>query len=235
MPYSCLFVTCRKRAYNEYKCITQIKAGGLNMNFDEKAQNWDTEERIKRAQMIAKEIEKAIAGVTYHKALEFGCGTGLVSFNLLLVIREMTLIDSSEEMIHIVQNKIKNCAIHNISAYKMDILKGDQLPAQYDLIYSSMALHHVVDTKKLLKKLHKHLEKGGRICIVDLTEDDGNFHKEDKEFDGHHGFNQDELAALFEETGFVEVKSDIIFSGEKEAEGGNVPYSLFLMTAKKKG
>lgn len=205
------------------------------MNFDEKAQNWDTEERMKRAQMIAKEIEKAIAGVTYHKALEFGCGTGLVSFNLLLVVREITLIDSSEEMIHVVKNKIKNCAIHNMSALEMNIVKDDQLPTQYDLIYSSMALHHVADTKKLLSKLYKHLEKGGRICIVDLIEEDGSFHREDKEFDGHNGFNPKNLGELFEKTGFIEVESDVIFSGIKEAEGGNVPYSLFLMTAKKKG
>ena len=205
------------------------------MNFDEKAQNWDTEERMKRAQMIAKEIEKAIAGVTYHNALEFGCGTGLVSFNLLLVVREITLIDSSEKMIRVVKNKIKNCAIHNMSALEMDIVKDDQLPAQYDLIYSSMALHHVADTKKLLSKLYKHLEKGGRICIVDLTEEDGSFHREDKEFDGHNGFNPMDLAELFKKTGFIEIESNVFYSGIKEAEGGKVPYSLFLMTAKKKG
>ena len=113
------------------------------MNFNEKAQNWDTEERMMRAHLISKEIEKAIAGETYHNALEFGCGTGLVSFNLLLVIREMTLVDSSKEMIHIVKNKIKNCAIHNMSALELDIVKDDQLPAQYDLIYSSLSLIHI--------------------------------------------------------------------------------------------
>jgi cyclopropane fatty-acyl-phospholipid synthase-like methyltransferase len=205
------------------------------MNFDEKAQYWDTEERMKRAQMISREIEKVIAGETYHNALEFGCGTGLISFNLLLVIREMTLVDSSEEMIHVVKNKIKNCAVHNISALEVDIVKGDQLPSQYDLIYSSMAMHHVADTKKLLSKLYKHLEKGGRICIVDLTEEDGSFHKEDKEFDGHNGFNLKDLAELFEKTGFIEIESNVFYSGVKAAGDGDVPYSLFLMTAKKKG
>jgi len=114
-------------------------------------------------------------------------------------------------------------------------VKDDQLPAQYDLIYSSMALHHVADTKKLLSKLYKHLEKGGRICIVDLTEEDGSFHREDKEFDGHNGFNLKDLEELFEKTGFKEIESNVICSGIKEAAGGDVPYSLFLMTAKKKG
>jgi len=79
------------------------------------------------------------------------------------------------------------------------------------------------------------LEKGGRICIVDLTEEDGSFHRDDKEFDGHNGFNTRNLAELFGKTGFVEVESNVIYSGIKEAAGGDVPYSLFLMTAKKKG
>jgi len=205
------------------------------MDFDALAQTWDTKDRMNRAQMIAQEIQKEISDETYHKALEFGCGTGLVSFNLHLVLREMTLVDSSGEMIRIVKNKIRNYALHNMSALQIDIVKGEQLPSSYDLIYSSMALHHISDTKKLLHTLYSHLDKGGRICIVDLTQDDGSFHKSETGFDGHNGFNTGDLANIFEKTGFTNITSKIIYQGIKETEDGGLPYSLFLMTAARKG
>ena len=204
------------------------------MNFDGKAKGWDSEERVYQSRIIAREIENAIKGETYHKALEFGCGTGLLSFNLTHLLREMTLIDSSEEMIRAVKSKIRNGSAHNISAYKIDVVKGDKLPGKYDLVYMSMSLHHVVKTRKLLLNLSAHLEDSGRICIVDLIKEDGLFHKGNKDFVGHNGFSIKRLASLLKRIGFIDISSQIILSGTRKTEDGDVPYTLFLMTAIKK-
>lgn len=206
------------------------------MNFDTKAREWDTEERLLRAHMIADEMKKDIAGETYHKSLEFGCGTGLVSFNLHNLLREITLVDNSEEMIRVLKTKIANCKIHNMAAFVLDIENGEKLPqkpAKYDLIYMSMALHHILDTEAVLRIFWDHLEENGRIIVVDLTEDDGSYHKSELDFDGHNGFNLEELADLFDRIGFVDTTSRIFYSGVRKTENGSDSFSLFLMTAKK--
>ena len=52
------------------------------MNFNEQAMNWDSSRRMIRAKKIAEEIIKVVKPEQYQKALEFGCGTGLISFDL---------------------------------------------------------------------------------------------------------------------------------------------------------
>ncbi len=39
------------------------------------------------------------------RAMEFGCGTGFISFNLIDSFKSITLIDSSKNMIDILSNK----------------------------------------------------------------------------------------------------------------------------------
>ena len=203
------------------------------MDFDDKAKNWDTQDRALRAVAIAGELEKAMAGETYHKALEFGCGTGLVSFNLQHLLREITLIDSSPEMIRVLKNKIHDSHIHNMAAYTLDIVKGEPLPGRYDLIYMSMALHHVFDTGNLLRTLSANMEPDGLICIVDLLEMENDFHKSEPDFVGHNGFKPEHLQILLEGAGFIDIEYKTIYEGMKKTEEGEFPYSLFLMTAKK--
>ena len=203
------------------------------MDFDDKAKKWDTQDRGLRAVAIADELEMAIAGETYHKALEFGCGTGLVSFNLQHLLREITLVDSSAEMIKVLKNKIRDNRIHNMAAYTLDIVKGESLPGRYDLIYMSMALHHIFDTGKILGTLSVNMDPDGLICIVDLLEMENDFHKSEPDFVGHNGFKPEHLQILLEGAGFVDIKHRMIYEGVKKADEGEFPYSLFLMTAKK--
>lgn len=204
------------------------------MNFDEKAQTWDSEDRALRAVAIAGEIEAAITGETYHKALEFGCGTGLVSFNLQHLLREMVLVDNSTEMIRVLKTKIQSSGIRNMTANTMDIMNGDPLPGRYDFVYTSMALHHIPDTRKLLHIFSEHMDEDGLLCIVDLMEEDGSFHKTESDFTGHNGFNPEHLKTFLEKSGFKDITSKTFYEGAKKSEEGDIPYSLFLITAKRK-
>lgn len=204
------------------------------MSFDDKAQTWDNQDRALRAVAIASELESAIKGETYHKALEFGCGTGLVSFNLQHLIREITLVDSSTEMIRVLKSKIHDSGIRNMTAYALNVMKGDPLPGRYDLIYISMALHHISDTEKILRIFSDSMEPDGLLCIVDLMEEDGSYHKEEKDFAGHNGYNPGDLEKLLEDAGFKGISSKVIYEGVKNSADGDVPYSLFLAQARKK-
>ncbi|NEI75067.1 class I SAM-dependent methyltransferase, partial [Rhizobium lusitanum] len=68
------------------------------MNFDKYAKEWDDEERINRAKIISEKIEKTIPMNKDYSVMEFGCGTGLISFNLQDKFGKITLVDSSEGM-----------------------------------------------------------------------------------------------------------------------------------------
>lgn len=204
------------------------------MNFNIEAINWDNERRTKRAKIIADEISKSVQIKEQYRALEFGCGTGLVSFNLIDKFEHITLIDTSEGMVETLNLKIQDLKVKNMTAIHGDINDNAAIQGEkFDVIYTSMALHHIIDIKTTLKKLYEKLIDTGYLCIVELVEDDGSFHKFEKDFNGHNGFNQNQLKKLLEELGFKSVVTNIFYNNVKVTEGSEINYSLFLMIGKK--
>ena len=203
------------------------------MSFDDYAKTWDTDKRINRAKKIANEIRNSIDSENNYSAMEFGCGTGLVSFNLYDKFKKITLIDSSNGMMEILNSKINECKVNNMVTNCVDILEEDSLDTKFDVIYNSMVLHHINDTEAIIKKFHELLNKDGYLCIVDLDEEDGSFHKKYPDFDGHNGFNQEKLKSILLKVGFNDIESNTFYYDEKIIEGQKINYSLFLMKARK--
>ena len=199
------------------------------MNFDDRAEKWDSELRIKRAEHIANEIIKAIDLTKECTAMEFGCGTGLVSFNLVSKFKNITLIDTSYGMIEKLNSKIKQQNIKNMTALRIYINDNSDGLDKYDVIYTSMAMHHIADTGKTIEKLYDLLNENGCLCMIDLNQEDGSFHSDDKSFNGHNGFNQCELSKQLEKAGFKGIHSETIYNGIKKIEQREIEYSLFLM------
>ncbi|HZK53385.1 MAG TPA: class I SAM-dependent methyltransferase, partial [Desulfosporosinus sp.] len=179
------------------------------MNFEDYAKTWDTDQRIGRAKIIADEISRSIGICEDKSAMEFGCGTGLVSFNLFDKFKSIALIDSSRAMIDILKSKINRYEVSNVVPYHLDIINDkNSFDMTYDVIYNSMVLHHIQDTKAIIENFHRLLNKYGYLCIVDLDEEDGSFHKEYPEFDGHNGFNQKDLKHILMSAGFKDIESN---------------------------
>ena len=187
------------------------------MNFDDVAREWDNEKRIKRAKIIANKIKTTITVGEDKSAMEFGCGTGLVSFNLHTEFKNITLIDTSKEMINVVNNKIETLNLNNINAYCQD-LADNKLNKKFDIIYSSMALHHIVDINELCKEFYNMTKLNGTLCIVDLNKDDGSFHKNEIGFNGHNGFSKGWLKSMLEANGFSNIKSQTFYEGTKQID-----------------
>lgn len=201
------------------------------MNFDDYAKTWDTDKKIERARIIANEISNSMGvnGKNYS-AMEFGCGTGLVSFNLYDKLRSIALVDSSKGMIDILNSKINKYEVTNMVPYHVDIY-GNSLSMKFDIIYNSMVLHHILDVNEIIKNFYQLLNKDGYLCIVDLDEEDGSFHKKFPDFDGHNGFNQDHLQDILRSAGFKSIESNTFYYDEIEGEESK--YSLFIMTARR--
>jgi len=203
------------------------------MNFDGYAKTWDTDTRIKRAKIIADEISNSIDSDKNYSAMEFGCGTALVSFNLYDKFKRITLIDSSKRMIDILNSKINKYKVNNMVTNHLDISDENSLDMKFDVIYNSMVLHHIHNTVAIIKNFYELLNKDGYLCIVDLDEEDGGFHKKYPDFDGHNGFNREELKDILISAGFNDVESNTFFYDEKIIEDQKISYSLFLMKARK--
>jgi len=203
------------------------------MHFDDESKKWDTEYRVQRAKKISNEIENYLDEGNNLKALEFGCGTGLISENLTHKFSDILMMDLSEGMIEQLKLKIEKNNIKNMETWCGDLFKFSD-NEKFDVIYTSMAFHHIDNLPKVTKKLHELLNKEGKLVVVDLCPDDGGFHDELHGFNGHNGFEIREMETLLKEAGFKVASSRVFYSGIKENESKDQPYQLFSMCGIKK-
>jgi ubiquinone/menaquinone biosynthesis C-methylase UbiE len=203
------------------------------IDFDSKARLWDGNPVFQdRADRIAAAIQTAIPLDTTMRALDYGSGTGMLSFPLKDALGHITLKDSSAGMLEVLREKIAAQGVTNMTALQMDLTSQALPDERYDLIYSSMVLHHVPDTAQILATFHALLNPGGWLCIADLDQEDGSFHG--IEVDVHHGFEREALHAGVTAAGFAEVRFETVFEIVKEqAEGGTRAYPVFLMVARR--
>ncbi|MBN2202449.1 class I SAM-dependent methyltransferase [bacterium] len=200
--------------------------------FDVKAATWDDDpKRIERANAVADAIRAAVPLTAETRALEYGCGTGLLGFALQPHVGSVTMADSSAGMIEVLERKIQMSGMTGLHPVRIDLAVGPLPQERYDLIVSLMVLHHVPDTAGLLSSFHALLREGGRIAIADLDAEDGSFHG--PEFNGHRGFDREALDRLAIQKGFTDVRFETVFRTRKRTASGLKEFPLFLMTAVK--
>jgi ubiquinone/menaquinone biosynthesis C-methylase UbiE len=201
-------------------------------HFDSKARQWDENPVFQdRANQIAAAIVTAIPLNSTMRALDYGSGTGMLSFPLQEKLGHITLKDTSAGMLAVVDEKIAAWDIGNMTTRLMDLTAAPTPDERYDLIYSSMTLHHIPDTNAILKAFHTLLNPGGWLCIADLDQEDGSFHG--IQVDVHHGFDRDALAAQAAQAGFADILFSTVFEIVKTTEAGSRAYPVFLLLARR--
>lgn len=195
--------------------------------FDSKARTWDMDQKhVDRARAIAAEMQKHVKLVPGMNALEYGAGTGLLSFLLRDKLQSILLMDNSKEMISVCNEKIDFYNSKNIIALHYD-LENHDYPGRFDLIFSQMVLHHVKDPEALLQKFHGMLSDHGQLVIADLYGEDGSFHDGDE--DVHKGFNPSELLESLLAKGF----SNGSFTECYKVSKNDRLYPIFLLVVEK--
>ena len=197
------------------------------MSFKGRAKDWDNDSRIKRSKIVAEKINEIIGNKKYNSIMEYGCATGLISLNLCDKFKKVTLMDSEKEMIKIVKEKLDKCKISNVLPIQIDLMNEAYNGEKFDLIYTSLTLHHIPDTENIIKIFYNLLNENGILCIIDLDKEDGSFHINQKDFNGHNGFEHSYMENIFESVGFSNIKSDTFYNGEKIYKERAIPYSLF--------
>jgi ubiquinone/menaquinone biosynthesis C-methylase UbiE len=198
--------------------------------FDNAAATWDNDPaRIERSRAIAEEIIHILPLSKQWNVLEYGCGTGLLSFLLQPYVKSIVLADESPEMLRVLGEKIARYRIDNMHPRQLNLI-NDRYDGKHDLICTQMVLHHIIETEKIITIFYKLLNKDGYLCIADLVEEDGSFHAHHEKYDGHNGFDTTQLAAILTSVGFVNIAVCTCCNIERKTDHGTIKtYPIFLM------
>jgi ubiquinone/menaquinone biosynthesis C-methylase UbiE len=197
-------------------------------DFDARAREWDKDKmHMDRSVAIAAELQKMIPHKPSMKALEYGAGTGILSFLLKERFAEITLMDSSQEMIKVCVEKTEFYKTYHIIPIWFDLEHKD-FDGTFDVIYNQMVLHHVNDYEAIIHTFYSMLNAGGYLAIADLYPEDGSFHGPGVKV--HLGFDPENLAGILRHAGFKNVEYKTCFEVKRES---GIKYPVFLMVAKK--
>jgi len=179
---------------------------------------------VKNAKAISNLIVKNIRLDTSMSIMDFGAGTGLLSFFISPYIAKVIAVDNSPSMLEEFEKKSSEFASETESM-QID-LSTETIHRKFDGIISSMTIHHLQDTYALFLKFYLMLEDDGFIAIADLDREDGTFHSDNTGV-FHYGFDRESLEAIATKVGFKKIHFELASTIEKP----NNTYTVFLMTA----
>jgi ubiquinone/menaquinone biosynthesis C-methylase UbiE len=123
-------------------------------DFDKDAAQWDENPgRVAMARQIAQAMLREVALGTEARVLDFGCGTGLVTLALQPLVGSIVGADTSAGMLAVLEAKVAAGGLGNVKTCLLGGGKPVPCGGPFELIVSSMALHHVPDLDGTLASL----------------------------------------------------------------------------------
>lgn len=160
-------------------------------HFNAVANEWDNEGKVAMMQKLASGVMEKVSLDKGLKIMDFGCGTGLFGLEFNDYANELVGVDTSDGMLKVFDEKTKGD--NRFRSLNINLEESD-LDEKFDLVVSSMAFHHLNDPNKVLNKLKRNLNPGGKIVVVDLDEEDGTFHPDNAGMGvKHFGFSKETL------------------------------------------
>ena len=202
-------------------------------DFDAAAAGWDEEpRRVLLAQEIVTAIRRELPLAAQMEALDYGCGSGLVTLGLQPCVGRITGADSSQGMLQVLTRKVRERGITNVVAKFVD-LEQQALDGSYDLIVSSMTMHHVHDVAALVGSFVQMLKPGGWLALADLESEDGSFH-DDPTGVCHRGFDREFFISVCSKNFLTDVRIITAATIDKsEGSGGRRLNPVLLCLARK--
>ena len=105
--------------------------------------------------------------------LDIGCGTGLLSLKFLQAAKcTLNGIDLAEDMLNIWKDKIEKLNLSNrVKVNLADAMNLEFEDSTFDIIASTVTLHHIKNKQPTLNKIYKFLKPKGRFVLGDLDVD----------------------------------------------------------------
>jgi ubiquinone/menaquinone biosynthesis C-methylase UbiE len=193
----------------------------------------DNPARIELARAVGSAILDGVPLTGRERAMELGCGTGLVTALLAPSLGHVLAVDGSAGMLDVLHRKLKALGIRNVESVEAD-LANQVPPGPFELVFSSMTLHHIADVEGLFIRIYDRLAPGGHVALADLALEDGTFHAEDVPGVMHHGFEPAELLRWLETAGFVDLQVRTAHVIKKtRADGSTREYPVLLVTGQR--
>lgn len=197
--------------------------------FDARAREWDKNPmHWERSEAIAKAFLKMVPVKPEMKALEYGAGTGILSFLLAEKFSEITLMDNSAQMVQVMREKVHKSEFKHFNPILFDLESSSYEGSNFDSILSQMVLHHVSDVPNILQKFYSMLNFDGYLAIADLYTEDGSFHGPGVNI--HLGFDPENLKGILLSKGFTDIRYETCFEVKRE---NNKTFPIFLIVARK--
>ena len=202
--------------------------------FDEAAAQWDSNPgRVDVARAVGEAIGRTIPFEPGWRGLDYGAGTGLLTLNLQPRVASMVVLDSSTGTLEKLRQKLAAAAISSVQTRHWDLEAKPFPEPGFDLVVSSMTLHHLRNVPLVLSRLAEILKPGGWLAVADLDREDGSFHGQaDDVF--HHGFERGQIAEWLTNAGLKWVSVSDAHSMNKPDSTGQVrSYGIFLAVGQK--
>jgi len=196
--------------------------------FITKASDWDSPERISMTKKFVDELLMHVSPLSTWKALEIGAGTGLIGLQIEPFVSKVVFEDTSESMLNVLKQKLNDDIKAEI--FHAEVFEYKQ--RDIDLIFSSMAFHHITNIEKTLQHLAMITKTGAWVVVGDLETEDGSFHGFEPV--PHLGFDTSILSEQFRQNGF-DVKSVNIYNTiSKGIDSIIMNYEQFILIAQRK-
>ena len=203
--------------------------------FEKAAVVWDKDPgRVQMAQAIADAMITALKPNGKELVMDYGSGTGNIALRIIPHVDRIIAVDSSKGMLDVLQEKLSHDRISTVEIREWSIGQDPALLPHFDIIVSSMTMHHVRDTAGTARAFYTMLLPGGRIAIADLDLDNGEFH-ETPGITEHDGIDRKYLQQVFEKAGFDSVRFLEAATIQKTSShtGKLRDFTIFLMTAQR--
>ncbi|WP_058300622.1 class I SAM-dependent methyltransferase [Gorillibacterium timonense] len=199
---------------------------GNTDKFEMIANMYDTPERIHTAKVASDAIREYLVDAKNKSAIDFGCGTGLVGMNLLNDFDSMLFLDTSQNMITQIKQKISDLAIPNADTVCFDFEQDELSDLHADYIFMAQVLLHIPDFEFVLSRLFEVLNEGGHLLIVDYD-----INEKVVSDIVHNGFDQAELTDIMTKIGYTTIQSKTFYTGSKLFMGQDA--SMFILDSQK--
>jgi ubiquinone/menaquinone biosynthesis C-methylase UbiE len=199
---------------------------GNTDKFEMIANIYDTPERIQIAKVSSNAIREYLVDSKNKDAIDFGCGTGLVGMNLLSDFHSILFLDTSQNMINQIRQKITGSNIQNAATLCFDLEKERLSDLHADYIFMAQVLLHIKDIELVLSRLYEVLKESGHLLIVDFNTNENIVSDM-----VHNGFDQIELTDIMTKIGYRDIQSKTFYTGSKMFMGYDA--SLFILDSQK--
>lgn len=134
------------------------------------------------------------------RVADLGCGTGELVAHLAGSVGDVVGVDQEPAMLKLAQQRVANFS--NVTLFEGGL---DKLPLQtnsVDLAICSLVLHHVEALEEAFSEIHRVLDEGGRLIVMDMLAHGRSQYKTSMGH-VHLGFEEDSLRESMGEAGLV--------------------------------